>query len=150
MQHCGRLLMVEFDVPALVSERSASALRSPERIEALLRAYERGAAEYLPSLSSSPAAPNTSAKPAAAVLSEKEAERVVDGFLVPMLLGCFHTMESGRVTNWEMPISAWQRELEHAGFRHVTARRVYRYWWADAYLIEAQGARGAPPLGARM
>ena len=81
---CDHFLLVEFDVPAIVCDRTSTVrARAPERVAALLEAYARGAAEYLPA-AQQPGGSNGK-------LRRKECKRVVEGFLVPMLLSSLTT-----------------------------------------------------------
>jgi SAM-dependent methyltransferase len=65
---------------------------------------------------------------------------VVDGFLVPVLVGQFDP-DRPRHT-WEQPVAAWAADLRAAGFAGVRHRLLSDYWWAPAYLIEATGRAG--------
>lgn len=66
----------------------------------------------------------------------EEGRRVRLGFLIPVMYGYF--AREGRRSTYEQPIARWEEELTTAGWR-VTARTLlYPYWWADAYLIEAE------------
>jgi hypothetical protein len=40
----------------------------------------------------------------------------------------------------EQPLAAWRDDLRTAGFGAVRATRLYDYWWAPAYLLDAAGA----------
>jgi tetratricopeptide (TPR) repeat protein len=62
-------------------------------------------------------------------------ETVIQGFLMPVMFGYFDPGTAR--TNYEQPIAAWRDDLAAAGFSRVTARPIFSYWWADAYLIEA-------------
>ena len=74
--------------------------------------------------------------------------KVMDGFLVPVLLGFF---QPDTATNFEQPIAAWEDDLAAAGFGDVRSEPIFRYWWADACLVTARSPRartggGAPNL----
>ena len=165
---CDHFLLVEFDVPAIVCDRTSTVrARAPERVAALLEAYARGAAEYLPAAQQ----PGGSS----GKLRRKECKRVVEGFLVPMLLSCFGTVvpesdegagsddaphtsgddsssdntgsgSSGATTvvNYEQPMSSWVKEVQAAGFTDVQTAPIFNYWWAPAFLIRAKGAARPP------
>lgn len=81
-------------------------------------AYERGIAEY------------------------DDDPMVIDGFLMPVLIGQF-APDQPRHT-YEQSATAWADELVAAGFDSVSTTRVAGYWWADAVLVHA--TRNAPPL----
>jgi hypothetical protein len=77
----------------------------------------------------------------------EDRELVSQGFLMPMLFGSFD--RTAARTNYEQPIESWADDLRTAGFTDVVAERLYRYWWADAYLVDARtettrAARPAP------
>jgi SAM-dependent methyltransferase len=60
---------------------------------------------------------------------------VVDGFLVPVLVGQF---DPGRPRHtWEQPIDLWIAGMLAAGFAEVRHHQVSPYWWAPAHLVEA-------------
>jgi SAM-dependent methyltransferase len=62
-------------------------------------------------------------------------ELVVDGFLVPVLVGQF---DPGRPRHtWEQPAAAWDADLRAAGFGEVRDRVLSDYWWAPAHVIDA-------------
>jgi hypothetical protein len=65
-----------------------------------------------------------------------DGEAVRQGFLMPVFFGGFDT--SAARTNWEMPIDNWCELLKDAGFTKVETKLIYPYWWAKAYLIDAQ------------
>ncbi len=83
----------------------------PQRVWANLERFERGIAEY----------PND--------------ETVIQGFLMPVLLGFFD--QSSARTNYEQPVQMWMEQLVAAGFKQIKSYKLYPYWWADAYLIDA-------------
>jgi hypothetical protein len=60
---------------------------------------------------------------------------VAQGFLMPVFFGYFDP--SAARTNYEQPIAGWVRDLEAAGFGSVSQRRLYDYWWAPCYLLDA-------------
>ncbi|MEM9037271.1 MAG: methyltransferase domain-containing protein [Actinomycetota bacterium] len=63
----------------------------------------------------------------------------VDGFLVPVLLG---QLDPDRPRHtFEQPAVAWAEQLEAAGFIDVRIEPVADYWWAPAFLIQANGRR---------
>jgi len=65
-------------------------------------------------------------------------ELVVQGFLMPVLVGQFDPAQPRHT--WEQPISAWVDDLRAAGFRDVGHQRIHDYWWAPAHLLRADGA----------
>jgi hypothetical protein len=144
-QRVDRLLMVEFDVPPCIAravpstgdtgnpseESTRSQLWCVQRISEILSRYERGIAEYIDIREGSHAK------------HSDEGQRVVDGFLIPVLLGCFR-VDINHATNDEQPISVWEHELREAGFETVRSRFLCEYWWADAYIVEASTARRTP------
>jgi SAM-dependent methyltransferase len=71
----------------------------------------------------------------AAGVAEYDGDLVVDGFLVPVLVGQF-APDRPRHT-WEQPIDAWIADLTAAGFTDVRHREISPYWWAPAHLVEA-------------
>lgn len=107
-QHTPRLLIAEFDVPAF--EHALDPVWAAHVAER----YELGLAEY----ADTPIGP-----------------LVAQGFLLPVFFG--YVDPSAARANYEQPIAAWEADLRTAGFRHVTSRPLYPYWWATAYLIEA-------------
>jgi hypothetical protein len=60
---------------------------------------------------------------------------VAQGFLMPVFFNAFEP--SAARTNYEQPIAAWEAELREAGFAVVVRQRLYDYWWAPAYLLDA-------------
>jgi len=109
---CTTLLIAEFDV-----QTEAHSLLSPERIRLIHDKYVAGVAEYTGHM-----------EPALE-------DQVKQGFLMPILFGYFRA-DSGRST-YEQTIGQWIADVEAAGFRRVGRRLIYRYWWADAYLLTA-------------
>jgi hypothetical protein len=92
----------------------AFADRSPLHASYAAERYEVGVSEYL------------------------DDEVVVDGFLVPVLVGQF---DPGRPRHtWEQPAHAWVADLRAAGFTDVRDRVLSDYWWAPAHIIEATPA----------
>ena len=61
---------------------------------------------------------------------------VVQGFLMPVLVGQFHP-DRPRHT-WEQPVQAWLDDLRAAGFVDVRHHHIDDYWWAPAHLIDAE------------
>ena len=84
---------------------------TPQRVRYILERFEQGIAEY----ANDPI--------------------VIQGFLMPIMLGYFDT--SAARTNYEQPIQSWIEQLHEAGYIHTQTKRLYPYWWADAYLIDA-------------
>jgi hypothetical protein len=70
-------------------------------------------------------------------LSEYNADRdlVAQGFLMPVMFGYFD--KSIYRTTYEQPIQKWVDNLKKAGFKKVNLKKLYPYWWADAYIIDA-------------
>ncbi|MDQ4077258.1 MAG: class I SAM-dependent methyltransferase [Chloroflexota bacterium] len=58
------------------------------------------------------------------------------GFLIPIMYGYFARGEDH--STYEQPIKWWEDELMSAGFAIVDRTLLYPYWWADAYLLEAE------------
>ena len=108
-ERCRTLLLVEFDVPKCITEGEEG-----ERLSAVLSAYSKGVAEYM-------------------ALGEGGL-KVLDGFLVPVMLGYF---DNASATNFEQPISNWEDELYEAGFDSVHSTQVFPYWWAECCLVHA-------------
>jgi hypothetical protein len=52
-----------------------------------------------------------------------------------VLLGFFD--QSSARTNYEQPVQMWMEQLGAAGFKQIKSYKLYPYWWADAYLIDA-------------
>lgn len=107
------LWVVEFDVPRFAD-------RSDAHLAYLAQRYPHGLGEY-----------------------GSEASLVAQGFLMPVLVG--QVLPPGVAggsprSTWEQPVADWQAELTGAGFREVHSRLLYRYWWADAWLIRARGS----------
>ena len=90
-----------------------SAMFAPARVRYTVERYERGLAEY-----------------------EHDADLVAQGFLMPVMFGYFD--RSAARTNWEEPIRDWVNALREAGFSRVSAHKLYAYFWADAYLLDAR------------
>jgi hypothetical protein len=88
-------------------------LDAPARVKYVVERYERGLAEYA-----------------------DDRELVAQGFLMPVLFGSFDRTTAR--TNYEQPIAAWADELRAAGFAQTRSERLHRYWWADAWLVDAQ------------
>ncbi len=71
---------------------------------------------------------------------------VVHGFLMPVLVGQLAPEAEPRYT-YEQPVDRWAHELEEAGFA-VSRRRIFPYWWADAWLlVGVTDAGGSAGLG---
>lgn len=60
---------------------------------------------------------------------------VAQGFLMPVFFGYFDP--GAARANYEQPIAAWESDLRLAGFARVERRRLFDYWWAPAYLLDA-------------
>jgi hypothetical protein len=110
--HCTSLLIAEFDVQA-----EAYPLLSWERIRLVHQRYLAGVAEYT------------------GHIDPALEERVKQGFLMPILFGYFRS-DSSRST-YEQPIDRWSAEIQAGGFGPPKKELIYRYWWADAYLLAA-------------
>jgi len=87
-------------------------IMADETIRSIVERYEQGLAEY-----------------------GDDRALVAQGFLMPVMFGYFD--RSQRRTNYEQPIAQWIREFEAAGFTTIDSRRLYPYWWAAAYIIDA-------------
>jgi hypothetical protein len=85
---------------------------TPARVAHMAARYERGLAEY-----------------------DADDGLVAQGFLMPIFFSAFDP--SAARTNYEQPIAAWEAELRAAGFATVACQRLYDYWWAPAYLLNA-------------
>lgn len=90
-----------------------NALFEPARVHHILTRYHNGLSEYA-----------------------EDGSLVAQGFLMPVLFGYFD--QSAARTNYEGPIDAWAEGLRVAGFETVETRLIYRYWWADSYLVDAR------------
>ena len=86
---------------------------SPDRVQYVVAHYERGLAEY-----------------------DGDGGVVAQGFLMPVMFGYFD--RTAARTNWEGPIHDWIDLLRAAGFASIAAGKLYRYFWADAFLIDAR------------
>jgi hypothetical protein len=86
---------------------------APNRVEYILERYQDGLAEY-----------------------KEERSLVAQEFLMPVMFGYFD--KSACRTNYEQTIQSWERELQQAGFRQIQSQKLSPYWWAPAYLIDAQ------------
>jgi SAM-dependent methyltransferase len=72
---------------------------------------------------------------AAGIAEYEDDDLVVDGFLVPVLVGQFDPSRPRHT--WEQPIDAWVADLTSAGFTTVRHDLVHPYWWAPAHLLDA-------------
>jgi hypothetical protein len=88
-----------------------AATYAPERVRYVVDTYARGLAEY-------------------------DGDLVAQGFLMPVMFGYFD--RTAARANWEGPIAEWVADLQAAGFKNVETRKLFAYFWADAYLIDAQ------------
>lgn len=88
---------------------------APQVIRYFVTKYEAGLAEY------------------------RDEEIVMQGFLMPVFFGNF-AHNSERVT-FEQPIDQWERDLAEAGFSSIKKIPVYDYWWAPAFMLQAEGQR---------
>lgn len=88
-------------------------LCAPARVQDAVERYSLGLAEYV-----------------------EDRELVGQGFLMPVLFGYFDGTTAR--TNYEQPIGGWVEEVRTAGFAHVGAEHLHRYWWADAYFVDAR------------
>lgn len=113
---CSNIMLVEFDVPALMSRESGDGLLAPSRVALALQSFSKGVAEYM---------------------GEAEGTLVIDGFLIPILLGYFSA--TSRSSTYEQPIDAWVRDLTEAGFTQVRKEMLFPYWSSDAWLVMAEG-----------
>lgn len=86
---------------------------APAHVRYVVERFERGLAEYT-----------------------GDGDLVAQGFLLPVMFGYFD--ESEARTNWEGPIQGWADLLGAVGFEQVTPHKLYEYFWADAYLLDAQ------------
>ncbi len=120
--HGQRTLIAEFDVPAMGDSFE------PERVTTITGRYERGLAEY-----------DTDGERAVAQAEHSVAQAehsVAQGFLMPVLFGYFD--RTAARTNWEGPLQGWVDALHAAGFTRVETHKLFAYFWADAYLIDAR------------
>lgn len=101
----GRLLLVEFGVPAFAD-------RSIEHADYAAERYEVGLMEY------------------------RAHPDVVSGFLLPVLVGQFDRAQPRHT--FEQDVDSWCDQLTAAGWRHVTSNHITDYWWAPAFLIDAE------------
>ena len=115
-RRCGRLMVAEFDVPAAMCRESCADILAPSRVALALQSFSNGVAEYM----------------------DDNGTLVIDGFLIPILIGYFSSTPS---STYEQPIDAWVADLEEAGFTSVRKLRLFPYWSADAYLLVGEGQR---------
>jgi hypothetical protein len=85
----------------------------PDRVQYVIERYERGLAEY-----------------------DGDGGVVAQGFLMPVMFGYFD--RTAARTNWEGPIQGWENALHTAGFQTVRRHKLFAYFWADAYLLDAR------------
>ena len=90
----------------------AFADRSPEHADYAAERYEIGLREY------------------------RDHPNVVSQFLLPVLVGQFDQAQPRHT--FEQPVDAWCDQLSAAGWRRVTPSPIADYWWAQAFLIEAE------------
>jgi hypothetical protein len=88
-----------------------SATFAPERVQHVVNTYARGLAEY-------------------------DGDLVAQGFLMPVMFGYFD--RTAARTNWEGPVTGWVADLRAVGFERIQTRKLFAYFWADAYLIDAR------------
>lgn len=84
----------------------------PRRLAHFVARYEQGLAEY-----------------------RDDGGLVAQGFLMPVFFGYFDP--SAARTNYEQPIAGWEADLQGAGFTHIRRQRLFDYWWAPAFLLDA-------------
>ena len=60
---------------------------------------------------------------------------VIQEFLMPIMLDYFNPDQ--QKSTFEQSIDAWKNELKCAGYNNISTNLVYRYWWADCYIIKA-------------
>jgi SAM-dependent methyltransferase len=110
-----------------------------ERVELLAHLRTRTAAVALVEFDVPPLEDSTETR--SSHLAERYAEalevygehpRVVDGFLMPVLIG--QVLPGARRHTFEAPIGRWCDDLEAAGFS-VTSRALFDHWWATAHLV---------------
>lgn len=101
----GRLLLVEFGVPAFADH-------SPEHAAYAAERYEIGLREY------------------------RAHPPVVSGFLMPVLVGQFDRAQPRHT--FEQDVESWCDQLSTAGWRRVSSSHITDYWWAPAFLIDAE------------
>lgn len=111
-QRCKILLLAEFDV-----QTEDFPLLSAERVRIIHDKYLAGLAEYT------------------GHMQPDVEEQIKQGFLMPIMFGYFRS--GGDRSTCEQTILEWSKEIVSAGFRRVRSRCIYRYWWADAYLLTA-------------
>src|SRR6218665_232580 len=104
---CDALLIAEFDPPSMDEPLK------PETARHVLARYREGLAEYVGA----------------------DFETVAQGFLMPVLFG--YVDRGATRTNFEQPLSQWERLLGEAGFTRGERRPPYPYWWAPAGLLVA-------------
>ncbi|WP_165491916.1 class I SAM-dependent methyltransferase [Egibacter rhizosphaerae] len=70
------------------------------------------------------------------VAEYRDHPEVVDGFLMPVLVGQFDP-ERTRHTHEQAAVE-WEAQLRANGFRHLTVTRLTEFWWAPAVLLTAE------------
>ncbi|MFT5196680.1 MAG: hypothetical protein ACI9EW_004097 [Cellvibrionaceae bacterium] len=90
-----------------------SEMLTPEVIAYYVAKYELGLAEYA------------------------DYEIVMQRFLMPVFFGNF-AHDSERLT-FEQPADNWQADLKKAGFTSIQQHAVFDYWWAPAFMLQAEG-----------
>jgi Methyltransferase domain len=90
-----------------------AAMYSPDRVHYMADRYDKGLVEYA-----------------------GDNGLVAQGFLMPIMISGFD--QGVARTNYEQPIDDWVTQLREAGFTSVEKRLIFNYWWADAYVIDAQ------------
>ncbi|MCA3024768.1 MAG: hypothetical protein ING66_01005 [Rhodocyclaceae bacterium] len=61
------------------------------------------------------------------------------GFLIPMLLSQLRSTNDHQL-NWEQSKESWLAEFQRANYSDVTVEKVADYWWADCFMVVANGA----------
>ena len=90
-----------------------STMYAPQWVSHVMQRYELGLAEYA-----------------------ADGGVVAQGFLMPVFFGYFD--RSAARTNYGIPIDEWVVLFREAGFARVEKRLIYEYWWAPAWLVDAQ------------
>ncbi len=92
-----------------------TAQSAPDQVRYVVERYQQGLVEY-----------------------GNDRDTVAQEFLIPMMFGYFDSTASR--TSFEHPLKEWIAQLQTAGFGAVETRFLYPYWWAPAYLLNAQSA----------